>query len=486
MRKIAFVVLAVVFVAAGVHLATRPKREAAWTTDSPQALAEFQQALDAQTKFYRTDAFHHLQRALELDPDFVAAKLEIQYFPDLLGEKEAARLAEELRAADLSRLTPRERFIVSFRTAQRSGDRAKAEKILAGYLAEHPDDPWALRYKVAKVWEERSWEEAERLYRQLIEIDPNWVLAHNHLGYIAMGRGRFAEAEEAFRTYRFIAPDQANPHDSLGELLMLVGRYEEAQAELEEALRIRPDFCASYAHLADLFALQGKPEQIAEVARRAEPHCARDSVANLRCRAEGWSAAARGDFEALWTLWEDGLCSGLSDVNVLAHRAGVATGRVEEAQAIEQDLRDRIDYLREEGRPVKIFDAMLLHLEGARLEEQGNLAGAAERFAAVDEKLPHWGHDGEALFKLYNLAALARTLHAAGRGQEARAAQEKLAAVNPRFLQQALNGEAGIPTAREPRRRAVAAAAGSAQPTGAAAAEAAGGASGDAPPSPLP
>src|SRR5688572_24457637 len=351
MRKVLFIVLAVAFVAAGVGLALRPKVRAEWTTDSPEALAAFRESLDAQTKFYRTDAFHHLQRALEADPDFVAAKLEMQYFPDLVGEKEAARLLDEVRAADLSKLTARERFVVQFRLAQRDGDKEKAAKILESYIVEHPDDPWALRYKVNKVWNERSYDEAEKLYRKLVEIDPNWVLAHNHLGYIYMARGRFDQAEEAFRTYRFIAPDQANPHDSLGELYTLVGRYEEALAELELALRARPDFCASYQHLLDLYFLQGRPERAAEVVPRAEAQagCSRDTVANLRCRAESWSAAKRRDWEGLWALWQGGLCSGLNDISVLAHRAAVTTGRLHEAQEMEQELRDKLEYLKEEG-----------------------------------------------------------------------------------------------------------------------------------------
>ena len=89
-----------------------------------------------------------------------------------------------------------------------------------------------------------------QLNRRLIEIAPNWVIAYNQLGYIAMSQGRFAEAEEYFTSYRFVAPDQANPHDSLAELYIMIGRYEEAETSLYRSIEIKPDFWAAYDHLA--------------------------------------------------------------------------------------------------------------------------------------------------------------------------------------------------------------------------------------------
>jgi len=67
---IAVVVLAVV----ALSIIALP-RSAEWTTDSPEALAEFTAAVDAQMKLYHNEVQAHLEKALELDPDFVIAKL---------------------------------------------------------------------------------------------------------------------------------------------------------------------------------------------------------------------------------------------------------------------------------------------------------------------------------------------------------------------------------------------------------------------------
>lgn len=426
MRKVWLVAVALVFVAAGIHLYTR-RPVAQWTTRSPAALVEFEHALDAEIKFYRSDAVRHLQRALELDPAFVAPKVWLQYFPDLVDEKERTRLFAELEQADTSALLPRERFILSFRIANRERDFERAETILADYLKQHPDDPWALRFVVQKAWGRRDYATAEPLYKQLIERDPNWVLAHNHLGYIYMAQGRFAEAEEAFRTYRFIAPDQANPHDSLGELLLLRGRYEEAAAELGLAIERRVDFCASYEHLVDVYAFWQRPAEARAVlakAREADA-CTDELLDGMSCRVDAFSAAVAGNWEQVWS--EARLCAARQNDPILVHLAALRTGRLEEARAIEDEVRalaEEYEAKGHHGQP----SAIVAHVEGARAFEEKRYADAVARFRDADQALPYWE-----LLKLYNLIRLTEAEQATGDSSGARATFARVREVNPRL-----------------------------------------------------
>jgi hypothetical protein len=52
---------AVVVIGAGVSLVAVPV-EQEWTTSSPEALAEFELAMDARFKLYKEDEMRHLQR----------------------------------------------------------------------------------------------------------------------------------------------------------------------------------------------------------------------------------------------------------------------------------------------------------------------------------------------------------------------------------------------------------------------------------------
>jgi Tfp pilus assembly protein PilF len=245
--------------------------ESQWTTDSPQALEEFELGLEASMKLYHADAAEHFRKAIELDPGFVAAKLRLLEYQQ--GEEERNEIISDLRQVDLERHTPLERFLVEYILARIDHESGTAEELLDDFLVDHPEDPFALAICSFEAWKSMDWPKAERHYRNLLDIDPNWVIAQNRLGYMAMAQGKFEEAEELFKTYKYIAPDQANPHDSLGELLTLLGRYDEAREELEQALAIKSDFCPSYQHLFDLAVLEGRTQNFEEIGRRAVENC---------------------------------------------------------------------------------------------------------------------------------------------------------------------------------------------------------------------
>jgi len=92
---------------------------------------------------------------------------------------------------------------------------------------------------------------AEQEFKRILQINPNYAMAYNMLGYLASQQGKTTEAIKYFKKYIFIAPDEANPHDSLGELLLLIGRYDEAIAEFKKAIAIRPELAIERSILAD-------------------------------------------------------------------------------------------------------------------------------------------------------------------------------------------------------------------------------------------
>jgi tetratricopeptide (TPR) repeat protein len=113
---IAVGVVVVVGVVTAVVLLSRPKPE--WTTASPQALAEFEKGLDALQKVYYNEAAKHFEKALQLDPGFVIAKRFLLGTKDSPPSDEKRQQAiTELKRADLSRLTDRERFLIAYALA---------------------------------------------------------------------------------------------------------------------------------------------------------------------------------------------------------------------------------------------------------------------------------------------------------------------------------------------------------------------------------
>lgn len=417
-------------------------RGAEWTTDSPEALAEFTAAIDDKMKLYRDDVQAHLERAVEIDPDFVIAKLYLANEVRYDDEDRALRLWNDVLTADHSDLTPREIFFVDRARAYQEKRFDDAGQMIEDYLARYPDDPFILHEKALKTWGAGEFDEAERLNRRLIEIAPNWVLAYNQLGYIAMSQGRFVEAEEYFTSYRFVAPDQANPHDSLGELYIILGRIEEAEVSLRQSVEIKPDFWNAFDHLAlarlSVGDVAGAEDIVSEV--EAAGDCpdywkvgigCSVEIANL-AHAERWS-------EILEYLGEDSACleghsSGYAQIT--KHRAAVQLGDLETALAIEAKMEKSVSAAEEISKLDKpMILGALSHLRGVRMALQGDDEDAIEAFWSADKNMTYiQARDG--LFKLQNRLMLVETLFAAGQDAKAHKLLSKVRSVNPGVAQE--------------------------------------------------
>jgi len=171
------------------------------TTPSLEALHAYSLALDDGRMNLREEAIPHLERALELDPQFALAQATLSGIYANTGRTaeapEYSRRAFELR----DRVSERERFFISWRYYIDS--------------AQAWDDALAL----ATVW--------TRTY-------PREAFAFNSLGIASAAFGRHEPAVNAFRTAVQIDTRFLPPHGNLVGSLVAIGRYDEAQSAIRE------------------------------------------------------------------------------------------------------------------------------------------------------------------------------------------------------------------------------------------------------------
>jgi len=429
-RKVLLGVAAALIVAGSVAVALRG-RGAEWSTRNPEALAHFRNGLEASMKYYRAEARRCFAKAAEADPSFLVAKaLLLDHLDPRSGREETAALREELEAASRETLPPRERFIVERVLAAATRDHEKMQNLTKAFVARHPDDPFGLFSFGQDAVLRGDVQTAKTAFERLLEIAPNWVMAYNHLGYIAMAEGKLDDAERMFTTYRYIAPDQANPHDSLGELLLLTGRLDEAEREFELAIQARLDFPPSYENLIRVEALRGNHAGVDAAVFRARESGAvpEEALAKLGCWARSWVAARDGDWAAVADLAED-QCSNALPL-ALALRAALFTGRRDLA---EQTLARLAKYQEAfAGAPAgkMDLDAIVHELEGIRAASEGELERAAELFRSAAAAGSYWGF-ARGWQKLGALSAQAKALQQLGRPSEAAAVVAALRTVNP-------------------------------------------------------
>lgn len=108
-------------------------------------------------------------------------------------------------------------------------------------------------------------DEAERLYRQAVELDPWLAIAYTNLGNICFRRGDLAAAEALYRQALEVDKHQPEAHYNLGYVMLERGDADLAIPLFLGAIAADPKFSDAYFNLAMAY------EQVGDSAR-ARPH----------------------------------------------------------------------------------------------------------------------------------------------------------------------------------------------------------------------
>jgi predicted O-linked N-acetylglucosamine transferase (SPINDLY family) len=144
---------------------------------------------------------------------------------------------------------------------------------------------------------------AEHIYRQILQVEPNYADAihllgviahqagkhevaveyigraiglkgnvaafHNNLGEVYLALGRIPEAVASYRRALDLKPDEAEGHYNLGNALKDQGKLDEAVTCYRRALELKPDFAKAHTNLGVTFKNQGKLDEAVACYRRA-------------------------------------------------------------------------------------------------------------------------------------------------------------------------------------------------------------------------
>lgn len=111
--------------------------------------------------------------------------------------------------------------------------------------------------------------EAEKLYRQILQADPNQADALHMLGVLALQTGRLPLAIEQISLA--IQQNGQVPafHNNLGNAYAAAGKWQDAEASYRGALDRKRDYAEGYYNLGRALSAQGKLEGAAEAYRHA-------------------------------------------------------------------------------------------------------------------------------------------------------------------------------------------------------------------------
>ncbi|MFA0739606.1 MAG: hypothetical protein LKKZDAJK_002728 [Candidatus Fervidibacter sp.] len=159
-----------------------------------------------------------LRRALQLDSNFAIARLNLAIALRQWA-KAQRNLGQEKQALDALK---------------------EAEGLLGEQL-KRENNPALLLELARTVGDQKRWDEAMQLCREVLKSDPKSVDALLLMGYLSINASRLADAEQAYQQALKVQPQNADAMTGLGIVAYLRGRYDDAIAWFERALKVNPD-----------------------------------------------------------------------------------------------------------------------------------------------------------------------------------------------------------------------------------------------------
>jgi tetratricopeptide (TPR) repeat protein len=112
-------------------------------------------------------------------------------------------------------------------------------------------------------------DEAESVYRQILDVCPDCADAWHLLGLIGRARGDLSGAAQLIARAIKVDGAQATFHHTLGDVLCEMGQPTLAEQSCRQALRLKPDFAAAHNTLGLIQHQQNRLEDAAACYRRA-------------------------------------------------------------------------------------------------------------------------------------------------------------------------------------------------------------------------
>jgi predicted O-linked N-acetylglucosamine transferase (SPINDLY family) len=150
-----------------------------------------------------------------------------------------------------------------------AGNLAQAEQLYRQVLEVEPDNAGAPGFLGALAYQAGRLEEAAGFYRRAAELKPNSAALHHSLGNVLHALGRTGQANAAFRRATECDPNHAEAHFNLGNGLFDQHRFAEAAASYRRALAIRPHNADALCNLGNVLEAQGQLDEAVAAYRSA-------------------------------------------------------------------------------------------------------------------------------------------------------------------------------------------------------------------------
>ncbi|MCK4558792.1 MAG: protein kinase [Calditrichia bacterium] len=265
-------------------------------TESWDAFANFYKGEIAWNKLNIPEANLNFKNALNIDPNFVLAKLRLASALSFAGSNVPASQFVQAIKPKLNLLSEIDSLRAEALIARYSNNIAREITILRNVYNKFPLNKEAA-YEVAESYYRIcDINNAIPYYKKALKLDSDFQLAYNHLAYCYSQMGDHQKALNNFRIYKNL-DSTANAYDSMGDGYMAAGLLDSAIWALETAVKIDSTIDYLYWTLCEINLKRGDLNQVFNNAKKYIRHCTGiDSEARGRYLM-GLTAFYKGHFD---------------------------------------------------------------------------------------------------------------------------------------------------------------------------------------------
>lgn len=195
-----------------------------------------------------------LDKAIALDPNFAMAHLLRSQSG---GGFALTRQHREKAVSLVDKVSPGERHWILAAQAVVDGNQVAWKQHLDELLKMHPRDK-RVHFSLATYYGgDLDYTNAIAHYKKAMDLDKNYAPVLNQLGYTYMALENWPEAEKLFKQQIQVLPNSANPFDSYAEMLLRNGRYDEAITQYQKAYEKSPLFVNAFTGIGVTYAHKG-------------------------------------------------------------------------------------------------------------------------------------------------------------------------------------------------------------------------------------
>ena len=184
------------------------------------------------------------------------------------------------------------------------GRLAEAERLYRQVLAIDPDQSAAWHLLGVVHWQGGQFQAAAEFLKRAIRLNGAVAAFHANLGNAYQGLGRLDDAASCYRRAVVLQPELAAVHVALGNVLLAQRKPAEAEHSFRKALELKPSYADAHCNLSSALQQLGRLDEAAAcclqaIALRPDQAEAHASLGGVRYLQKRWDDAAESFRRAL-------------------------------------------------------------------------------------------------------------------------------------------------------------------------------------------